>query len=83
VVLVGVAPRLATLSWAVLAAFMLLGDLGPLLKLDQWLLDVSPFAHVPHMPGGAITATPLLWLIVTTAVLTAAGLTTLRRRDIG
>ncbi|MFJ5993254.1 ABC transporter permease [Lentzea sp. NPDC092896] len=83
VVLVGTVPRLAALSWAVLAAFMLLGDLGPLLGLDQWLLDFSPFAHVPHMPGGAITATPLLWLVATTAGLVVAGLTTLRRRDIG
>jgi ABC-2 type transport system permease protein len=83
VLLVGTVPRIAALSWAVLAAFMLLGDLGPLLGLDQWLLDFSPFAHVPHMPGGVITATPLLWLIVTTLVLTATGLTTLRRRDIG
>ena len=82
-VLFGTMPRLAALSWAVLAAFMLLGDLGPLLGLDQWLLDISPFAHVPHMPGGAISATPLLWLIFATAILTATGLTTLRRRDIG
>lgn len=83
VALIGTAPRLAALSWAALAAFMLLGDLGPLLGLDQWLLDLSPFAHVPHMPGGVITATPLLWLTATTIVLTATGLVTLRRRDIG
>ncbi|WP_439657813.1 ABC transporter permease [Lentzea sp. HUAS TT2] len=79
----GTAPRLAVAGWAVLVAFLLLGELGPLLELDQWLRDLSPFAHVPRMPGGTVTAAPLVWLVVVAAALTAAGLTALRRRDVG
>jgi ABC-2 type transport system permease protein len=44
-------------------------------QLNQWLLDVWPFTHVPKLPGGAVSATPLVWLA-------AAGLAGLRRRDI-
>jgi ABC-2 type transport system permease protein len=57
--------------------------LGVLLGLSQWLVDVSPFAHVPKLPGTAFTATPLLWLTGITVALAAAGLAGFRRRDIG
>ncbi|MGC9669564.1 ABC transporter permease [Planosporangium sp. 12N6] len=83
VALFGLAPRLAALAWAALVACLLLLELGALLKLDQWLVDVSPFAHVPKLPGSAFTATPLLWLAAVAATLTAAGLVGLRRRDVG
>lgn len=46
-------------------------------------MDFSPFAHVPRLPGGTVTAAPLVWLVVVAVALTAAGLTALRRRDVG
>ncbi|MDX8141412.1 ABC transporter permease [Lentzea sp. BCCO 10_0061] len=83
VVLFGAARALAGAGWAVLAVFLLLGDLGPVLKLDQWLMDLSPFTHVPHLPGGTFAAMPMAWLAVSTLLLTGAGLMALRRRDVG
>ena len=50
--------------------------------VDQWLLDVSPFTHVPHLPGGHAVATPFVALIAVAIVLTVGGLAALRRRDI-
>ena len=55
-------PRMATVSWGVLAAFGLLGQLGPLLRLPRWAMDLSPFTHLPKLPQAAFTATPILWL---------------------
>jgi ABC-2 type transport system permease protein len=81
--LFGLAPRLAALAWAALIACLLLLELGALLGLSQWLVDVSPFAHVPKLPGAAFTATPLLWLTGIAVALAAAGLAGFRRRDIG
>jgi ABC-2 type transport system permease protein len=46
----------------------------------QLLLDLEPFAHIPH--PGAVTATPLLWLLVIDVVLLGVGVTAFRRRDI-
>jgi ABC-2 type transport system permease protein len=57
--------------------------LGPTLRLSQWVQDISPFTHVPKLPGGSFTAEPLAWLCAVTVVLVAAGLFGLRRRDIG
>jgi putative exporter of polyketide antibiotics len=56
--------------------------LGEPLRLDQWTLDLSPFAHLPRLPAAAFTATPLAWLLATAAVLAAAGLAGFRRRDL-
>ena len=79
----GLAPRLTVLGWAALAFFLLLGQLGPLFKLKQWAMDLSPFAHVPRLPGNAFSVTPMLWLLGIVAAATAAGLVGFRRRDIG
>ena len=51
----------------------LIGVFGPALNLSQAVLDISPFPHVPKLPGGAITVTPLLWLAGFSLVLTPPG----------
>jgi ABC-2 type transport system permease protein len=81
--LFGLAPRAAVAAWGVLGAFLMLGQLGPVLKLKQWAMDVSPFTHVPKLPGGEARLAPVVWLTVVAALLTAAGLVGLHRRDIG
>ncbi|GAA3343876.1 exporter of polyketide antibiotics [Amorphoplanes nipponensis] len=79
--LLGLAPRLSSLAWAALIACVLITELGALFGLSQWLLDVTPFAHVPKLPGAAFTVTPVLWLTAVAVALGAAGLAGLRRRD--
>jgi ABC-2 type transport system permease protein len=81
IALIGLAPRLTALTWGVLIASVLLVELGALFGLNQWIVDATPFAHVPKLPGSAFTVTPLLWLIAITIALAAAGLAGLRRRD--
>lgn len=82
VVLVGLLPRTTAAGWGALAICLLVGLVGTALGLDQWALDISPFTHLPRLPGGAVSATPLAWLTVLAAVLVSAGLAGLRRRDI-
>jgi ABC-2 type transport system permease protein len=83
VALFGLAPRIGVAAWGALGMFLLLGQLGPLLKLQQWAMDISPFTHVPKLPGAEMRTMPVIWLIVVAAALTAAGLAGFRRRDIG
>jgi putative exporter of polyketide antibiotics len=81
--LFGLAPRLVVGgTWAILAAVLFITTLGEPLRLDQWTLDLSPFAHLPKLPAASFTATPLAWLLATAAVLAAAGLAAFRRRDL-
>ena len=81
--LFGLLPRLTSLSWAVMGTFVVLRLFGELLQLDQWVLDISPFTHIPDLPGGEVSAKPLIWLVGVAAVLTLAGMVGFRRRDIG
>jgi ABC-2 type transport system permease protein len=79
----GLAPRLVAAGWVALVGFVLLGELGPLFGFDQWVMDVSPFTHVPKIPGTELTVTPLVTLTAVAALLITVGLVGFRRRDIG
>jgi ABC-2 type transport system permease protein len=83
VVLFGLAPKLITAAWALFGAFLLLGQFGALFDLPQGLMDISPYAHTPRLPGGDFSATPVIALAAIAAALLLAGATTFRRRDIG
>ncbi|SCL16941.1 ABC-2 type transport system permease protein [Micromonospora rhizosphaerae] len=82
VLLYGLLPRLAPVAWAVLAVCVLLGQLGAVLELSQWLLDVSPFTHTPQVLSDHWSATPLLVLAALALLMALAGLTAFRRRDV-
>ena len=84
VALFGLLPRSCVPGgWAALALAAVLVELGPAFRLARWVQDISPFSHVPKLPGGAVTAAPLAWLTLAAVVLAIAGVTGLRRRDIG
>ncbi|MBO4207579.1 ABC transporter permease [Micromonospora echinofusca] len=82
VLLSGALPRAAGASWAGLAGCFLLGQLGAVLELGQWALDVSPFTHIPRLPGGEVMVLPLLVLTVVAAVFAGIGVLAFRRRDV-
>jgi ABC-2 type transport system permease protein len=84
VVLFGLLPRASVAgAWTVVGVLVLIALFGEVLQLSQPILDVSPFTHVPKLPGAAVTAGPLLWLSLAVLALAATGLAALRRRDIG
>ena len=82
VLLYGVAPRLAPAAWGVAVAVLLIGWVGPALDAPRIVLDLSPFGHLPKLPGGAMQWTPVLTLTGVAVALVAAGLAALRRRDL-
>jgi ABC-2 type transport system permease protein len=83
VLVFGFAPGLIMAGWGALVVFLLLGQLGPILELPQWAMDISPFTHTPKLPGAELTWTPLVALTLVAAALVVAGLAGFRRRDIG
>ncbi|MFD4924382.1 ABC transporter permease [Streptomyces goshikiensis] len=79
----GAVPRFAVAAWAVAGAALALGWVGPALNLPQAVLDLSPFAHLPKLPGGQDPSwAPFVALTALAAALLAAALTALRRRDL-
>ncbi|MFF3711186.1 ABC transporter permease [Streptomyces phaeochromogenes] len=82
VLLHGVSPTVAPGAWGVAGAALLLGWIGPALDLPNALLDLSPFGHLPKLPGGDMTWTPVLVLTGIAVALVGVGLGALRRRDL-
>ncbi|MFE6805954.1 ABC transporter permease [Streptomyces sp. NPDC057696] len=82
VLLFGVFPRAAVAAWAVAGIALLIGWIGPAFELPQPVMNLSPFGHLPKLPGGEMAWTPVLTLLAIAVVFVAAGLTGLRRRDV-
>jgi ABC-2 type transport system permease protein len=81
--LFGLVPRTAVAgAWTALGLIALITLLGPSIRLAQGVLDVSPFSHVPKLPGAPVTVAPLGWLVGVAVVLAVAGLVGFRRRDL-
>ncbi|MGH3861938.1 ABC transporter permease [Actinokineospora sp.] len=81
--LFGLLPKSTTAAWGLVGVFAMITLFGPALRLSQSVLDVSPFTHVPKLPGAEFTATPFLWLSAVAIVLFGLGIAGFRRRDIG
>lgn len=82
--LVMLVPRWSVgLSWALLVLAIVVGPMfGPALGLPGWLLDLSPFTHVPNAPAVAITLAPVLGLSGVGVLLAGAGVVALRHRNL-
>lgn len=83
VALFGIAPRITAGGWVALVVFLILGEFGTILGLSQGVMNLSPFAHSPRLPGGDVASAPLIWLCAIALALGVAGFTGYRRRDIG
>jgi polyether ionophore transport system permease protein len=80
--LFGLAPRWAPAGWVAVTVGLLIYFIGSLVTLNHWLMDLSPFSHLPKLPGGEVHWAPLIWLTVVSVGLCALGLAALHRRDI-
>lgn len=81
VLLYGLSPRAAPAAWAVAGAALLLGWVGPALDVPEAVLDLSPYGHLPKLPGAPLAWAPVATLVGVAAVLVGVGLAGLRRRD--
>ena len=81
--LIGYSRHAANAAWAVLAALVVIGLFGPLLELPQWVRNLSPFEHVPALPGSSFDIVPLVVLTAFAVVGLTVGVRALARRDIG
>jgi len=71
------------LSWALVVGSIFVGPMfGPSLGLPTWLLDLSPFTHVPNAPAVDPTIGPMLGLCLASGLLAAAAVLLLRRRNL-
>ncbi|MGA6170920.1 ABC transporter permease [Streptomyces sp. NPDC012600] len=82
VALFGWFPRAGSAAWVVPVYAFLVGYLGTILGFPDWMNNLSPFGHVPRLPAGRMSWTPVLALTTVAAGLTLLGLAGFRRRDL-
>jgi len=82
VALFGLAPHLTRGGWVVYGAVVFIMFIGAILNLGQWFMNLSPFTHIPKLPGGSFALTPLAVLAVVASIMAAAGVVGFQQRDV-
>ncbi|WP_344657689.1 ABC transporter permease [Catenulispora subtropica] len=82
VALFGLLPKWTAAAYGVLGVVVFIAYLGPAINASQWVLDLTPFTHIPKIPGGVFHWTPLVWMTAVAALLSGLGLDGVRRRDL-
>lgn len=71
------------LSWVLVVFAIFVGPMfGPSLGLPSWLMDLSPFSHVPNAPAVSISPGPVVALVAVCAVVAGVATLAMRRRDL-
>jgi ABC-2 type transport system permease protein len=76
-------PHAPWIGWAALAAFVTIGEIGPLLELPDWVIGISPFQHVAAVPVQQVDTTSEAGLVAVAALLLVLAYGRYRGRDIG
>ena len=79
--LYGLSPKWSPVVWALFVWALVAGMLAEVLNLPAWVLDLSPFQHVPGLPADSMSWAPVVALVAIAAALIAVGLWALDRRD--
>ncbi len=80
--LFGGIPRLLVLTWLVLIFGIFAGLFGDMVNMPSWARAISPFEHVPDLPGGTLAVWPIAILAFLAALLIVIGQFTFRSRDL-
>ncbi|GAA4364184.1 hypothetical protein [Nocardioides caricicola] len=80
--LFGLVPRWTALAWVPLAFSAVVMLFGELFQMPQWLMDVSPFEHLPMVPAEDFAWEPVIALVAVALALSVAGQIAFRRRDV-
>ena len=79
----GIAPGSArAIAWSALGVILTVGFFAEVLRLPEWVRQISPFDHVPAVPAEDLVILPLAVLTAIAGGLTALGLWAFGRRDL-
>lgn len=81
--LFGLLPRVAgVVSWTFFGFVGFMSWLGPLLKLDQWILDLSPMSHIAAAPAQDVSVEPLVVMSIASLIMLFVGIIAWRSRNL-
>ncbi|WP_421378364.1 ABC transporter permease [Bacillus salacetis] len=82
VLLVGFLPNLTGLAWLYLGYSFFVVYLGGMFQFDEWVGNLSPFAHIPEIPIEEMNVMKVSILTIIALAVMAAGFVGYNRRDI-
>lgn len=80
--LLAYAPAYAELSWSVVVLSLLISEFGTMYAWPSFVMNLSPFTHVPLMPAQPMRWMPTLALLGAAMAVCGAAFTQYRRRDL-
>ena len=80
--LAALSPALTNVSWLVVSGVLIIGEFGAMFAWPQWLMNLSPFTHVPRMPSVPMAWMPTLLLLGLALSVGASALAWYRKRDL-
>lgn len=80
--LFGWSSRATVAAWAPLPLIVVVGMLGDLLSLPDWVSSLSPFTHLAEAPAEPFELLPAVVLLLLAALATVTGLVGWQRRDV-
>lgn len=80
--LFGLSPRWGVLAWLLPVYGFIVGYLGTLLQFPDWMVNLSPFGHIPGLPVDPMEWLPIVLLTLAGVGLTIVGMALFRRRDL-
>ncbi len=83
VLLFGLLPRaVALILWVFYGFVAFMSWLGPLLQLDQWIMNLSPMSHMAAVPAEPVIAAPLLAMAAVSLGMLLLGAMSWRSRNL-
>lgn len=80
--LFGALPKAAALvTWIGFAFVVFISQLGAMLKLPEWILDLFPLTHIAAAPAASIEFVPVVVITGSAVILIGAGIVLFGRRD--
>lgn len=79
----GLAPSaLIPIGWSYFAASFIIGQFGALFKFPQYIINLTPFSHVPDLMTASFSWLPIVLLSAVALFLNLIGIISFLRRDI-
>jgi ABC-2 type transport system permease protein len=70
------------LGWTIVGVAAILGTFGPILRLPDWLNNLSPFAHSPVPSGSNTDWSGGIWMLAIGLAAGAVAVAAMRRREV-
>lgn len=80
--LFGLIPRFTALSWTAIGLVVIIDLIGEFFDISPWILNISPFTHVPKVFAGDTAGISLILLLIAAIILMIIGIIGFQRRDI-